>query len=87
MFTPFSFFVPMILEVNYFNILTYICVCVYIHAYMHCTSEHACLHTHNMCIHSMDQKVPKIAVGCGRNCKHTLSTKCEKYTVITLQIL
>jgi hypothetical protein len=28
----------------------------------------------------MDQKVPKIAVGCGRNYKHTLSMKCENYT-------
>jgi len=33
-----------------------------------------------VCIHSMDQKVPKIVVGCGRNYKHTLSTKCEKYS-------
>jgi len=42
------------------------------------TSEHTCMHTY-VCIYFLDQKVPKIAVGCGRNYKHTLSTKCEKY--------
>jgi hypothetical protein len=34
----------------------------------------------NQIIHSMYQNVPKIAVGCGRNYKRTLSMKCEKYT-------